>query len=62
MSKLIIRMQTLWTHITKIDNCITDKIINRIIKINVYIFIFVTVTFYGLGIVINYFFKFPKFN
>lgn len=61
MSKLIIRMQTLWTHITKIDNCITDKIINRIIKINVYIFIFVTVTFYGLGIVINYFFKFPKF-
>ncbi len=61
MSKLVMRTQNLWAHITKIDNCITDKIIDSIVKINTYIFILVTFVFYSLGIVINYFVKFPKF-
>lgn len=55
------KAQNLWTHIAKIDNCITNKILDNLVKINTYIFILVTAAFYGLGIVINFFIKFPKF-
>lgn len=61
MSKLIIRIQNLWTHIAKIDNCITDKILASVVKINAYIFILIIIAFYGLGIIINHFIKFPQF-
>lgn len=61
MSKLVVRAQNFWTHITKINNCITDKIIESIVKINTCVFILITAVFYGLGIVINYFIEFPKF-
>lgn len=61
MNKLTAWIKNLWTHIAKIDNCITDKVLIIIVKINAYIFIVATVIFYILGILINYFIEFPKF-
>lgn len=61
MNKLIVNIKHLFTHISYVDNSITNKILNIILQINGYAFILITMFFYSIGIIINHFITFPKF-
>lgn len=62
MKRLIININHLGVHLTNINNSIVDIILKIINQTNIPVFLFITILFYSLGIIINENVPFPCFN